>query len=313
MVNEQPLVSVIITNYNYGQYIKEALDTVIAQTYKNIELIVIDDGSTDDSVEIIDQFKKEHPDIVVIKQKNKGVVDTRNKGLDTANGEYLLFIDADDTIPNDFIEEMYKALVKNKADVAYCDLKLSEKMRGVIEVESPSIENLIDFKPSPVCQLIKRSVIGSIRFDRKLDNLAHEDNDFFFNLFLAGAKFTKAKTYYNYRIHGEGRSPIEHNEKHYAARLYIYQKYNNKDHATRSLLEKVLMKKEYEIKKWHTVADERLATIESTDEIVKDLSRQRGDLQNKLSEIKNSKRYKIANAILAPASSIKSILNKKAR
>jgi glycosyltransferase involved in cell wall biosynthesis len=91
------LVSVIITNYNYEKYIAEAIQSVLEQTYTDYEIIVVDDGSTDSSLQIIDEIQKENPDVMkVIAQKNKGQASAFNVGFEFANGEILAFLDADD-------------------------------------------------------------------------------------------------------------------------------------------------------------------------------------------------------------------------
>ena len=310
MVKKQPLVSVIITNYNYGQYIKEALDSVIAQTYKNIELIVIDDGSTDDSVEIIDRFKKDHPSTVVIKQKNKGVVFARNKGLDILSGDFVLIMDADDIIPSHFIEGMYQTSKREKADVVYCDLEMFGEVSGRMDIKGQSVENLKKFSPSPICQFMRVSAVKGTRFDTKMNTLAHEDNDFFFSLFAKGLKFAKSKEVYKYRIHKKARNPDSKHRKHYESLIFIYMKYHEQYSELRDALVDMLEGKDEQIDEWHTVADERLTLIRTMEDDFKRLLIKK---ENELRELKNSKRYKIGNAIVAPASAIKSILNKKAR
>ena len=88
-----PLVSVVITNYNYAQYVGEAIESVLNQTYKNLEIIVIDDGSTDDSLDEIDVYQSK---IRIVARENRGVVYTRNEGMSLAKGEFICFLDADD-------------------------------------------------------------------------------------------------------------------------------------------------------------------------------------------------------------------------
>src|SRR5690606_3615953 len=95
-----PLVSIVIPNYNYGRFIAEAIESVLNQTYPNIELIVVDDGSSDDSLEAIRQYEKK---LILISQKNSGVVVARNNGAAKSRGEYISFLDADDVIEPTFI------------------------------------------------------------------------------------------------------------------------------------------------------------------------------------------------------------------
>ena len=105
------LISVIITDYNYGKYIKKAIESIFRQTYKNLELIIINDGSTDNSDDIITELIAQADDTIAIdyvRQENKGIVYTRNLGIELANGSYFVFLDADDYFSDDYIEKMYE-------------------------------------------------------------------------------------------------------------------------------------------------------------------------------------------------------------
>lgn len=103
MKNEDILVSVIVPAYNAGKYLGFCLDTVIAQTHKNLEIIVVDDGSTDNTGKICDEYANKDSRIKVIHQENHGVAFTRNVGLDKATGEYIAFIDSDDYVKSNYI------------------------------------------------------------------------------------------------------------------------------------------------------------------------------------------------------------------
>lgn len=300
MKTKAPLISVIITNYNYEKFIGEAIESVLNQTYENIELIVIDDGSTDGSRDVIKKYEKDYPDIRILLQENKGVVPTRNRGLKEARGEFLIFIDADDTIPVNFIAGMYDAMNIAEADVVYCNLALSGKYDGIIETSTQSRKNFIRFLPTPICQLIRKEVIGDTIFDSRLNGLAHEDNDFFFALYLKKAKFSKASVLYNYRVHEGGRSPDVDSDKHYRARVYLYKKYLKIDP---KLIDEVLdgiIDISRESIEWHKVADNRLEMIRNLENKVL-----RNDEQ--IANIYNSKRYAIGSAILYPISIMKKI------
>ena len=101
------LVSIVIPVYNAENNIKVCLNSIIKQTYKNIEIICINDGSKDSSEKIIKEYKKKDSRIILINKPNSGVSDTRNLGIETSKGEYIMFIDADDYISEDYIESMY--------------------------------------------------------------------------------------------------------------------------------------------------------------------------------------------------------------
>ena len=115
----EPLVSVIIPVYNVLPYLREALDSVINQTYKNLEILVVDDGSTDGSGEVCDEYLSD-PRVIVIHQENKGLSGARNTALDRMTGEYVAFLDSDDAFMPDMIEKMLDALLLNQTDAVIC-------------------------------------------------------------------------------------------------------------------------------------------------------------------------------------------------
>lgn len=114
-----PLVSVIIPVYNVAPYLREALDSVVNQSYRNLEIIVIDDGSTDDSGSICDEYKHDSR-VQVIHQENRGLSGARNTGLDRMTGEYVAFLDSDDAFTLQMIERMVSAIQRTNADLVVC-------------------------------------------------------------------------------------------------------------------------------------------------------------------------------------------------
>ena len=138
IANEQ-LVSVIIPVYNVSRYLPQCFDSVISQTYRNLEIIVIDDGSTDDSGSICDQYAEKDDRIHVIHTDNRGLASARNLGLENVSGEYISFIDSDDWIEPQTIEMRIGAALETEADIVnarYC----SEYMGIRI---NPKIENVL--------------------------------------------------------------------------------------------------------------------------------------------------------------------------
>jgi len=121
---KSPRISVIITCYNYESYVAQAIESVLNQTYENIELIIVNDGSTDDSDKIIKEYVKRNPGIIYINQKNHGVVYTRNMGMEIASGDYLCCLDADDFFNPDYIQRQYDYITKYKVDVVYPNWQL---------------------------------------------------------------------------------------------------------------------------------------------------------------------------------------------
>ena len=120
----EPLISIIIPVYNVENYLGRCFQSVQKQTYKNLEIILIDDGSTDASGKLCDQYKLHDQRVKVIHQKNGGLSNARNSGLKIAKGEYITFLDSDDLFgSNDYLEELYKKIVDTKSDLAVCAIK----------------------------------------------------------------------------------------------------------------------------------------------------------------------------------------------
>lgn len=115
-----PLISVIIPVYNVEKYLHRCLDSVIAQTYQNIEIICVDDGSIDESGRICDQYAVRDAHIKVIHQENQGLSAARNRGLDAAEGEYIAFVDSDDYILEDMYKRMLDKLLNYNVDLCVC-------------------------------------------------------------------------------------------------------------------------------------------------------------------------------------------------
>ncbi len=118
-MENQALVSVIIPVYNVENYLCECIDSVINQTYRNIEIILVDDGSTDSSGKICEEYLDNDPRVTVINQKNSGPSKTRNTGIDNANGKYIYFLDSDDYIESDAVELLVTTAESNKADLVF--------------------------------------------------------------------------------------------------------------------------------------------------------------------------------------------------
>ncbi|MCI9663882.1 MAG: glycosyltransferase family 2 protein [Lachnospiraceae bacterium] len=123
--SEAPLISVIIPVYNVEKYLEKCLDTVLSQTYTNIEVILVNDGSSDGSGAIIDSYACKDERVRVIHlPENKGVSYARNRGIDILKGEYTIFVDADDYVEPDFLEKLYVNLKENQADISICGVDL---------------------------------------------------------------------------------------------------------------------------------------------------------------------------------------------
>ncbi|WP_374931958.1 glycosyltransferase family 2 protein [Neobacillus driksii] len=118
-----PKVSVIIPVYNCEKYLSNCLDSIIAQTYTNLEIIIVNDGSMDGSELIINKYKEAHKEIKYFYQENRGPSEARNIAITNATGEYLVFIDSDDTVEKNYIESLYNKIVSSGSDLVCCGYK----------------------------------------------------------------------------------------------------------------------------------------------------------------------------------------------
>ena len=113
-MKNNPKVSIVVPIYNTEKYLKNCLDSILNQTYKNLEIILVDDGSTDSSKKIIDNYAKKDSRIKVVRQKNQGQSTARNNGLGIATGDFISFIDSDDKVAKNFIEKLLEPYLANK-------------------------------------------------------------------------------------------------------------------------------------------------------------------------------------------------------
>jgi len=114
------LISIIIPVYNIEKLLQYTIDSILKQTFENFELLLIDDGSTDGSPQICDEFAKQDSRIIVIHKENQGPSATRNLGIEKANGEFIMFVDSDDLVQPEMLEKMYETICKYETDLCIC-------------------------------------------------------------------------------------------------------------------------------------------------------------------------------------------------
>ena len=114
------MISIIVPVYNVEPYLRKCLDSIINQTYRDLEILIIDDGSTDGSGEICNEYAASDHRLQVIHQNNKGLSEARNSGIDIATGDYILFVDGDDWIESNTVECLYQACLDHNAEVSCC-------------------------------------------------------------------------------------------------------------------------------------------------------------------------------------------------
>ncbi len=126
---ERPLISIIIPVYNAEKYLTACLESVLAQTYSNFEVLVIIDGGTDKSQEIANGYEKKDGRVRVLWQQNAGVSAARNRGIKIARGEYVIFVDADDLIHPDMLQRLYDCMTQENSDIAICNVACIEEWK----------------------------------------------------------------------------------------------------------------------------------------------------------------------------------------
>ena len=203
------IVSVIVPVYNVDKYISECINSIVDQTYKKLDIILIDDGSTDNSGLICDEYKDFDDRIRVIHKKNGGAASAKNVGLDLVKGKYVCFVDSDDYLSKDYVEKLLKNMIENNSDISEClffnlykDKKSNESFYSQNRVFSSEqyLEQYIkDWKSSLFWnKLFKTEVINSIRF--KKEKRCIDDEFFTYKVILNSKRISKLdESLYFYR------------------------------------------------------------------------------------------------------------------
>lgn len=182
MSNNLPLISIIIPVYNVEKYLRDALDSVVNQTYTNLEIVIVNDGSTDNSLDICNEYAKNDRRIIVISIQNSGAAVARNRGLDCATGEFIVFVDSDDYCPLNSIESLYDSYKNEQVDLVIGNSltiqdnvqksDISRKNDRVREVISgvEMIRRLLIGASAPWARLYKKSLWEGLRFPEGVIN-----------------------------------------------------------------------------------------------------------------------------------------------
>jgi len=229
---EQKLVSVIIPVYNVQDYLKRCIESILMQSYTNLELILVDDGSSDESANICDFYEKKDSRVRTIHQENHGQAYARNRGLDIAKGEWISFVDSDDWIEPTMIETLFSIANAHNAGVASCAInevygtriKRNEHLNNEVSIFS-SDEAVFDLLRQKKIRfevwnkLWHRNVIGESRFRK---GLLCEEVAFDFDLFYKTNKIVHInKPLYNYVVQRPGNT-ISSFKK---TKLYIFEEF----------------------------------------------------------------------------------------
>ncbi len=205
-------ISVIVPVYNASRYLKQCLDSICSQNFKDYEVICVDDGSTDDSVAILSEYAKKNNRITIVSQEHKGVSAARNTALDRAKGSYIAFIDSDDYVKKNFLSALYSTADDTSADIVACDLAYDKDgrkrannyiSRQTFKVKEPLFSTYQDKS-----RFVKSRVISNKLFSAKLINRNNirfveglkygEDTYFLFvaSMLASSIALTRRTTYY---------------------------------------------------------------------------------------------------------------------
>ena len=197
--------------YNTEKYLRDCLDSILSQSYENIELLIIDDGSTDGSGEVCDEYAEKDSRVRVIHKQNGGVSTARNAGLDAAQGNWIAFVDSDDTAAPEYLEKMHKAVLETGADFAICSSQCIDENGKTLAGGEHRLLN--EFLPQE--EVLRRMVVSDFQvpwnklYRRKLlENLRYPENKAFEDTCLMPVIYARAASacgvwdfLYNYRIY----------------------------------------------------------------------------------------------------------------
>lgn len=138
------LISVIVPVYNVEKYLPKCIESLIDQSYKNLEIILVDDGSTDSSGKICDEYAKKDARIIVVHQENGKTSKARNKGISISKGDFITFIDSDDYVHQEYCEKLLNAVIQNNAEISSCQMYEFEENDDVVDEKNEYIETVLD-------------------------------------------------------------------------------------------------------------------------------------------------------------------------
>lgn len=200
-------ISVIVPVYNMSKYLNKCLDSLVNQTFKDYEIIIINDGSTDNSLDIIKEYKNRYPDLIIYyDNQNQGISKTRNQGIEVSKGEYIMFIDSDDYVDTTILEKAYKKAINDNLDMVVFDYyDVYEKTNQIIEHKLPdfNITNILgtplllnQINYSPWNKLYKKE----LWLNNKFPVLKYEDLGVLPRVYLESKRIGKINECLNYYL-----------------------------------------------------------------------------------------------------------------
>jgi glycosyltransferase involved in cell wall biosynthesis len=195
------LISVIIPVYNTEKYVERAINSVLNQSYRNVELVIVDDGSTDMTGDIIDRVAKKDTRVVVIHKKKEGVGVARNRGLNAATGSYITFCDADDEMYPNMLEKMMHAIIRDGSDVAVCDWEyVDTEGRELFWYRQKRTNEILESREAQE-RFLTSDIIEGFCWNKLVDRKLYRAN----NVSFAEDRISYCDMYANYKIIKEAK------------------------------------------------------------------------------------------------------------
>lgn len=235
-MNRDSLVSVIVPIYNAEQYLCQCLDSILCQTYSNLEIILVDDGSTDNCLNVCTKYKKKDSRVVVVHQENRGVSAARNSGIEYSHGEYISFVDSDDELHSNAIEILLNDMTLYGADISVATKSTVKENGEIISIYDDGTFSFYDGTDlicmsldgdrqtgSVVAKLFKKSFIGETRFFE--GKRVNEDGFFLFQNFVKQPKVIQHNVcVYKYIVRQNSASRDQFSEKYFDMLFFCQKK-----------------------------------------------------------------------------------------
>lgn len=202
-------ISVIVPIYNMEKYLKKCLDSLVNQTLNEIEIIAINDGSTDNSISILNEYSKKYKNIRLFNNENQGISKARNFGIEKAKGKYIAFVDSDDYVETNMLEIMYNKAISDDLDIVVCDYYNYYENTGkieefkIVDFENTNIKNnrklLFQINPSPWNKIYKKSLFNDKEYRFPI-GIKYEDLGYIPILLSKAKKIGKVNVPLNYYL-----------------------------------------------------------------------------------------------------------------
>lgn len=254
-MKNEPLVSVIIPCYNHGKCIMDAVNSVLEQTYQNIEILIINDGSSDlQTIDLLNSINNSK--IEIIHQENAGPCVAKNNGILKSKGEYILPLDCDNKLRNEMIMKVVNIIKKTNVDIVYCDYQFFGEKNDKCISEKFDIKKLLKYNFIENCSLYKRKVWEETGgYDVFLSKKGIEDWEFWINAARHNSSFFHLnEILFDYRVSQSSRTNTEANKNLDETVKYVYKKHSE-------LLAKTFLELYHENKNFRMTPDFRLGKM----------------------------------------------------